>query len=478
MPEQSTQIDGRGIVLADGRFAGMEPGMNQAVPLLPRMWRLMRARPKTTVALAAAVIAAAVGLWSCSTTPVSRPVRDPVSGVEPEVRVRIRSGVQAVKLEGPKKFLLRPAGAGAARELDGPVNLSIGPDGVRVEDARGVVPSPGWNRFEVLSAAEGNATPRIRIDTSLYPGRLQFLPRRGGSMAEGNPDGRMDVVTVTGIEDYLVGVVAAELYPDWKSAGVHEVQAICARTYALHQRQRSIEAKQEWDLESTEQDQAYKGGTFKKEAYDGVRNTRGVVLTHKGALLRAYYSSTCGGRTAAAADTWPTTAGFEFNLAGPIQAHARESACQISPRYRWEVTRDRDMLSRQFREFGKSRGLSVGGMGLLDRVDVERVNRNDRPASYVVVDTAGRRYSLSAEQIRLACNFRATGVPAPTAATLVRSGDLEVAVRGSNVVIKGRGFGHGVGMCQFCAKAWSDRGDSWREMLARFYPGATIERAY
>ena len=137
----------------------MEPGMNQAVPLLPRMWRLMRSRPKTTIAVAVAVVAAAFGLWSCSTTPVTRSMRDPVSGVEPEVRVRIRSGVQAVKLEGPKKFLFRPAGSGAARELDAPVNLSIGPEGVRAEDARGVVPSPGWNRFEVVSVAEGNATP-------------------------------------------------------------------------------------------------------------------------------------------------------------------------------------------------------------------------------------------------------------------------------------------------------------------------------
>jgi stage II sporulation protein D len=49
---------------------------------------------------------------------------------------------------------------------------------------------------------------------------------------------------------------------------------------------------------------------------------------------------------------------------------------------------------------------------------------------------------------------------------------------GGQVVIRGRGFGHGVGMCQYCARAMAARGDDWREMVLRFYPGARVERAY
>jgi stage II sporulation protein D len=46
------------------------------------------------------------------------------------------------------------------------------------------------------------------------------------------------------------------------------------------------------------------------------------------------------------------------------------------------------------------------------------------------------------------------------------------------VVIRGRGFGHGVGMCQWCVEEMSKRGKTWRELLPMFYPGAKIERAY
>jgi len=48
----------------------------------------------------------------------------------------------------------------------------------------------------------------------------------------------------------------------------------------------------------------------------------------------------------------------------------------------------------------------------------------------------------------------------------------------SGVVIRGRGFGHGVGMCQYCTKAMAERGDDWRAMVVRFYPGAEIVRTY
>jgi len=70
----------------------------------------------------------------------------------------------------------------------------------------------------------------------------------------------------------------------------------------------------------------------------------------------------------------------------------------------------------------------------------------------------------------------------------VYSGDMEVdvprafggnvAVMGTTVTINGRGFGHGVGMCQYCAKGFAERGEDWRAMLTRFYPGARVVAAY
>ena len=62
--------------------------------------------------------------------------------------------------------------------------------------------------------------------------------------------------------------------------------------------------------------------------------------------------------------------------------------------------------------------------------------------------------------------------------TRVLSGDFRVVIAGDRVTIDGRGFGHGVGLCQFGANGLAKQGLSVNEILARYYPGATIERAY
>src|SRR5204862_447588 len=128
-----------------------------------------------------------------------------------------------------------------------------------------------------------------------------------------------------------------------------QVQAVCARTYALHERARAARLGRDFDLEASTYDQAYNGGAPLPVALQAVADTRGVVITWQGHILRAYYSSTCGGRTASAKDIWPTGPGYEFNLDAPIQAQHRESACEASPRYRWDAVRDRAELSQRMK---------------------------------------------------------------------------------------------------------------------------------
>lgn len=449
----------------------------------PRLWSFMKARPRTSAVASLFIALTVFGVWSCETTPRpaitstgARDAKKPTS--EPEVRIRIRSAVQTVKLDGPRTFKVERARE-AVRTVTGPLTIGVMADGIRLSDGTGATTLlDGWGSLEIRPASE--PTAQIRIDSNTYPGHLRILARKpslADDPAATNPGvPRLEVISLMPVEEYLVGVVAAELYPDWKALGVFAVQAVCARTYALHERQRSIEKGQEWDLESSEQDQAYKGGTTKPEALNAVRETRGVVMTYNGHLLRTYYSSTCGGRVAAAADVWPTGPGYEFNLDKPIQAFHRESLCEKSPRYRWDVTRDKAAFSKQLRDWGKAKGHEIAGIGLFKSMTVDKYNADERPSRYVIVDGANRKFSITAELLRTACNFKSPGAPALT--TLVRSGDIEIEPSGNNVVIHGRGFGHGVGMCQFCAKAMAERGDTWQAMMTRFYPGAKIERAY
>lgn len=456
----------------------------------------------------------------------SRVTREPVMRVRllaavDRVTVSARGGaVQVSPLSGESVAAVAASGPGIA--LRGPVEVRR--QGTKWVAGGGTLPLVGAGGGLVISAAGGNAD-EVTINGVGYPGRMVLWPRSDAARA-----GAFDVIEHVGLETYLPGVVAKEMYAGWPAAA-YQVQAVCARTYAIHELLR-VGGRGAYDVEAGERDQAYLGATTNRAAADAVRATRGWVLTDRadgeGDILRAYYSSTCGGRMASAADTWPTSAGFEFNLAAPIQARpgGREWACQSAPMSRWTITRDRQELVARLRTFGERQRAMVRQIKDLWAIDVLSTNVDGRPNAFKIIEPGGKWYRLSGEQLRLALNTNVTpaapgdaagelltsiepapatigfageaaesavagpppAAPAPRPVVIppidrksrVPSSDLAVTgPRGSSVVtITGRGFGHGVGMCQFCAKAFAERGEDWRTMVQRFYPGAGVRRAY
>ncbi len=436
--------------------------------------------------IAGGVSAAALGAWvavsaSCSALrdTVSPPAHVAMFSVEPEVRVRVRRSATTAQVDGPSKLVVRPAGGGRSRLLSSPVSVRSGIGGLTFSDAHEKVEMGFGVNAEVVaydattggSPALSDAKKMLRVDGVEQPGFASFQGR-----SEEGPD-KFDVVVAMPVEDYLPGVIVKEMYTYWPKEAF-AMQAVCARTYALHERDRARVGGKPFDVEASTLDQAYSGATTILAARDAVKDTRGVVLTDHGKLLRAYYSSCCGGRPAAAADVWPTGPGFEFNRAAPLQGKSREFACEPSPLFRWEVTRSEDDLSQRLRAWGRSAGNPVKTMGRLRGVEMERASASGRPARYRVTDDKGKTFSLSAEELRVACNQNADGLAPITRETRVNSGDLAIDVRGAVVKISGRGFGHGVGMCQWCAKGMADKGQNWRHMAELFYPGVEVVRVY
>jgi len=315
-----------------------------------------------------------------------------------------------------------------------------------------------------------------------------------------------DIIEYVGLETYLPGVVAKELFAEW-SLRTYQAQAIAARSYAIHERLRSMGAGKAFDVESTQRDQVYGGATESAVALEGVKSTRGMIVEFSGTVLRTYYSSTCGGRVASARDTWPIGKGFEFNRAAPLQAKTRDFACQRSPLFTWTVERDRAELVQRIKAFGQRNGYAVRNLTDLVEIKASKFNEVGRPKEYHLVQPDGKWWTLKAEELRIACNTEPAApkagdefadvvspgagsigapvkaetlraIPPITRKTRVNSGDIEFVFNGSQVLIKGRGFGHGVGMCQYCAKGLSDRGDSAPKILETFYPGAKVVKAY
>jgi stage II sporulation protein D len=266
-------------------------------------------------------------------------------------------------------------------------------------------------------------------------------------------------------------VLDRELYPDWRPTTFY-AQAIAARSYAIHNLLHAS-ADRHYDVESTQASQAYGGTTANLRAAQAVLETTGLVLTDGRGVLKAFYSSTCGGAGAS-----PTDA---FGIATdqrPLRPVARRAWCRDSKHFTWgPIRRGRADLSVRIAAWGKRRGLEIAKLGMIRSVAIAEFNHVGRPSRFALTDASGRRFELVAESFRQACNHTASGLPAR--GERLKSAFVEVERRGEQIVFTdGRGFGHGVGLCQFGAEAMANAGRDVVQVLQTYYPGAQIERVY
>lgn len=400
---------------------------------------------------------------------------------EPELRVRVEKGASKAKIDGAPAVVVRPVGVGTPVQLATPLTITSGQTGIRLFAGKSseATDFPFGTMIEVLPAPGGTVTaagqqpmaPMVRLNGVAYPGFLIVRPNW-----QDYPE-RFDVVNVVGMESYLPGVLAHELPKDW-ARQAFEMQAVAARTYALHERERARLAGTFFDVEDTTTDQVFGGASELTVAVEAVRATRGMVLTHRGSLLRAYYSSTCGGRPSSAAEVWPTGRGYAFNLAAPLQGKQRASACTPSKFYRWDATRSDDDLSQRIRAWSLINKHPAANITRLREVNVRTRNQADRPATYTLRDSTSREFTMTAEELRAACNQSVSTLSPIKDEARVMSGDMEFEFWADRVRIHGRGFGHAVGMCQWCASGFAQQGWDWRKMAATFYPGAEVKDAY
>lgn len=437
-----------------------------------------------------------------STADIETAVVPGVAG-EPDMRVRLRDSGTTARVgvtPGDTVWVMPVDASRPPAALRSPVSVGLDASVWTLTDAAGLTAryprtaevelaperdmlSNGTRGVSMVSgnlaraATSSGLAPKITLDGGKFGGKLRLQVRPDVTVRS------FDVIEQVGVEEYLKGVVTAEMFPNWPFQAFC-CQAVCARSYALHQRANARSLGQKFDVESSVKDQAYKGAVDKGPAADAVEATGGVILTWNGQVLRAYYSSTCGGRPGSARDTWPITRGYEYNLAGPIQAvpagssGARDATLgSSSPFYRWQTARSRSEAVARLKEWGRVNGHPVKELTALTGVTLTDSNSAGRPTKFTV-SGGGRSFVMSAEQLRFALNQEAKGLPAITRATRVNSGDMEVSIVGDVVNIKGRGFGHGVGMCQYSVKELAERGEQWRQIVPLFYPGAELRKAY
>jgi stage II sporulation protein D len=401
----------------------------------------------------------------------------PMPEAEPIVRVRVaraRGARPSVTIGAEGAWvLLQPiteseAGAGGGRlsVLKGPVEVRLERGGWLVRDAAGFrAPIDAGATFQAMSADRG-AGSAVLLGETPYPGFLRFVPR-----PRSKPTG-FDVVNHVALERYLPGVLAKELYPHWH-AETFAAQCIAARSFACaeHAHFRSM---RHFDMTNTTASQVYAGTTTNDRPREAARVTHGMVLSWADALVPGYYSSCCGGRAAPAPDAIGPHA---YNRIPPLRGREGEDVCTEAPLHTWTIERRLSDVTLRLGRFAKASGPeALASIRTLASVTVAEVGRHGRTRSLLVTPDAGASITMPVSTFRRAVDHSPSGMDAPP--KRLWSSDFRVEIDGQAATFHGRGYGHGVGLCQYGAEALAQEGRSAREILEWYYPDVEIARAY
>lgn len=243
-----------------------------------------------------------------------------------------------------------------------------------------------------------------------------------------NRNSNILVINIVPLEEYLYSVVPSEVPYYWHQEAL-KAQAVLARTYTLKSMMNSV--GKDYDLENTENSQVYKGKSAEySSTTDAVNSTRGEVVYYENSIANVYFHSTCGGHTESPKNVW--------NISAPPYLNGVECQyCKDSPWSEWE----RRIKREQWDEFIKD-----------DSIELE-INSSGR---------LSRLNGIEGTKIRSIFKLPSTFI-------------VGLEVRENEVIIKGKGYGHGVGVCQWGTKKMAELGFSYRDIISYYLPGVTVD---
>lgn len=376
---------------------------------------------------------------------------------EPVVRIAIIHKASSVEISSSSKFYLV--------STNGKLTLS-GSDKVTVKSE--------YSKPAVYI----NSTKKIK--QIYYPVKIKPItdfisvnnkPYRGEIWVIRDADNYLLVLNVVNMEDYLKGVVPAEIGRlNENLIEASKAQAIAARTYAYSH----INAHYDmgYDMECTVADQVYNGVYAEWEITNkAIEATKGIIATSNGIPIDAKYHSTCGGYTGNNEYAW---GGSPVSYLRGVKdgsgcLFSRYDYCDNSPHYNWKhIFKRSDFLKLMSRNLSAMKGQDIN----VKKVYISKKERSGRIIELILEDKDKRKWALSGFEIRKVFE----GVDAP--GNLLRSRYFTITYRLTTVVIEGHGFGHGIGMCQYGAMDMARRGKKYQDILKHYYRGIKLEKLY
>ena len=292
-------------------------------------------------------------------------------------------------------------------------------------------------RIEASSASAviGVESPQRRSKT--YRGSLELSAAAGS----------LKLVNVVDVEEYLQGVIPAEM-PSCYPQEALMAQAVAARTYALNSAGKH--RAYGYDVCDSSHCQVYDGVLSEKPACtEAVTRTRGLVLTYNGKPASTMYSADCGGVTQNYSELYPSCdAPYLCRVEDPPDI----------ARCVWEKTYTLQELASKLVKAG------VGEASGLTKISVSKVSSSGRALCVDAVGSKGTAH-ISGDRLRMILGY-----------TSIKSTLFTITCADGNVKVRGKGMGHGVGMCQTGARGLADAPHNYTfsRMLQHYFPGTEI----
>ena len=315
------------------------------------------------------------------------------------------------------------------------------------------------------------ANGHLLIGDKRYRGEM--LLRRAGN-------DRITLINVLEMEQYLLGVVPFEIGRPANALEAIKAQAIAARTYAIG----GMGSRNAlgFDFYATVADQVYGGASGEDSVVSrAVMETRGEIITYQGEPIIAYYSSTCGGRTASVPEAWPWRASAArpyLQGISDLMPDGQTAYCQSSNRFRWSVTWGEDSLRHVLQN-------TIGGrlnnpnfrIQRIDNIQITGKTSSGRAEALNII-ADGITHRIPADSIRWVLRPRLSGSLNSSLIFELHALAQDAGMPVSRLEVEGGGWGHGIGMCQVGAIGRARAGHNYRQILTAYYTGVEISRLY
>ena len=345
----------------------------------------------------------------------------PEPHVEPAEMMRIAVGAPAARVIIEGEGIERGADNEEAEfeSLPGSrIVVTVGPrDGLSIA---GVPWTNGAARFRARS--------HLSIPGTTLRGELAVLRVPGG----------LQVVNILPLEDYLAGVLGNEMPRSFPEEAL-KAQAVAARTYALFKK--LSQRDKPYYLDSSVISQVYRGlAAEDPRTSSAVAATRGIILTYALQPIGAFFHASCGGKTESGLEALSSPAAYLVPVDCP---------CASETKIDWTLT----LTPKDFARLGVAENAPLQ---IVERTETGRAKR---------VQVGALSFTGAAFRARLGY-------------TRVRSLQFTVEQTENDTLLRGRGYGHGAGLCQLGARLLAEQGWTYERILEHYYPGTELQRLY